>query len=243
MSKRYQERLARRGVRESTVPTTAPSRPTAILYIDGLNLYRRCLERHPAVKWLDLEAFARKLLPDHDVVAVHYFTAQIKPGTSPDPRRPQRQQAYLRAVATLPSVTIHLGKFRVDRRLMISHPVAIDPATGEFKRVQVRKIEEKGSDVNLAVRMLVDAHAGKADLYAMLTNDSDQVETLKALKNDLGVQTGLILPMETARASKELVQTLPDAISFVTEAVLTASQLPDTLTDAHGAITRPAVWR
>lgn len=221
---------------------TPQDKPTAIVYIDGLNLYRRCLEGHPDVKWLDLVGFASNILPDYNVISIHYFTAHVKLGISPDLRKPTRQQIYLRALATLPIVTTHLGKFRVDTRWMIAHPVNTDPATGEFIKVQVRKVEEKGSDVNLAVRIITDAHTGKADLYAILTNDSDQAETLRVLKNELGVSTGLILPMETARASKELMKTNPDIVCFVTKDLLASSQLPDIIHDAHGTITRPREW-
>ena len=75
-------------------------KPTAILYVDGFNLYRRCLQGHPEVKWLDLRAFAVGLLPAFDVVKVHYFTAKVKPGASPERNAHQRQDAYLRAVRT-----------------------------------------------------------------------------------------------------------------------------------------------
>jgi uncharacterized LabA/DUF88 family protein len=219
------------------------ARPTAILYVDGFNLYRRCLERYPELKWLDLLAFARNLMPDVDVLAVHYFTARIRPGTSTDLQKPQRQQVYLRALATLePVVQVHLGTFRVDPREMVAHPVEVDQRTGELRRVRVRKIEEKGSDVNLAVRMVSDAHQGRADRYVMLTNDSDQAGTLRIVREEARATTGLILPMETARGSKELMSARPDHVGFVTRSVLEASQLPDVLHDGVGRITRPARW-
>jgi hypothetical protein len=214
----------------------------AILYVDGFNLYRRCLESHPDTKWLDLVAFARNLLPEYRVVKVHYFTARIKPVASSDPRAPQRQQAYLRALATLSKVEVHLGHFRADVRWMVAHPQEIDPDTGKRRLVRVRKIEEKGSDVNLAVRMLVDAHAGRAGLYVALTNDSDQAETLRVIKSELGQATGLVLPMETAKGSKELMGTAPDFVGYVTRDLLLASQLPDKILDEHGTITRPPEW-
>lgn len=218
-------------------------RPRAIVYIDGFNLYRRCLERHPELKWLDLLAFAQNLLPYCEIATVHYFTARLRPGTSLDHQKPQRQQAYLRALETFaPRVQIHLGQFRVDRRDMMAHPVELDPVTGDYRRVGVKKIEEKGSDVNLAVRMVSDAHLGLADFYVMLTNDSDQAGTLRVVSGDAGGITGLVLPMETARASKELMKAKPDFVGFVTRPILAASQLPETIRDAVGTIRRPAVW-
>ncbi len=219
------------------------ARPRAILYIDGFNLYRRRLERYPELKWLDLLVFAQNLLPYCDVETVHYFTARLRPGTSHDQQKPQRQQAYLRALETFaPRVQIHYGQFRVDRRDMLAHPVELDTATGDFRRVAVKKIEEKGSDVNLAVRMGSDAHLGLADFYVMLTNDLDQAGTLRVVAHDTGAVTGLVLPMETSRASKELMKAEPSFVGFVTRPILEASQLPELIQDEVGTVHRPAAW-
>jgi hypothetical protein len=69
---------------------TSLSKPTANLYIDGFNLYRRLLQRHPQDKWLDLEALAEYVLPDFEIKRVRYFTAIIKPLPGADPQSPQR---------------------------------------------------------------------------------------------------------------------------------------------------------
>lgn len=219
------------------------TRATAILYIDGFNLYRRCLEKFPELKWLDLVALAQNLLPDHEIVRVHYFTARVRPGASPDRQVSQRQDIYLRALRTLePLLEIHFGHFRIDTRSMPAVPVEVDRETGQYRRVRVKKIEEKGSDVNLAVRMIADAHVPHADYFVMLTNDSDQVGTLRAVKQELGRKTGIIFPMESARGSKELMHTEPDLTGFVTREVLERSQLADVLDDLHGIVHRPPAW-
>lgn len=219
------------------------TRPTAILYIDGFNLYRRCLEGHPEVKWLNPIALAENLMPYAEIVRVHYFTARIRPGASHDQQAPQRQQIYLRALKIFePRLQVHLGQFRIDKRLMIRHPVSTDPETGHYERVAVKKVEEKGSDVNLAVRMVSDAHLSQADLYVMLTNDSDQAGTLRAVTTEANGTTGLILPMESARGSKELAKVPPAFVGFVTRPILELSQLPPVLTDKVGKIRRPDKW-
>lgn len=125
---------------------------------------------------------------------------------------------------------------------MVRHPLVLDPGTGEPARVRVRKIEEKGSDVNLAGRVISDAHLGRADLYVLLTNDSDQAGTLRIVRDDAGGVTGLVLPMETARGSKELMHAGPGFVGFVTRPLLEASQLPDELRDRVGVIRRPGTW-
>jgi len=140
-------------------------------------------------------------------------------------------------------VTVNFGKFRNDRRAMPAHPLEIDPSTGKPRMVLVRKLEEKGSDVNLAVRMLADAFRDRADIYVALTNDSDQVGPLLTLKEELGRQTGIIFPMPSHRSSKELLQTAPDFVGHITRESLETSQYPDRLRDEIGVFHRPEKWR
>lgn len=218
--------------------------PSALVYVDGFNLYRRCLEGHPDSKWLDIHALATMLLPEHSVQHVHYFTANLRAGLLADPQTPVRQQAYLRALRTMPDrVTVHLGKFRNDPRWMPQHPQSVDLITGDFVKVRVRKLEEKGTDVNLAIRMVADAAAHRADMFVLISNDSDQVGTMRLLKEELGVQTGIIFPMASAKAAKELVGTKPDVLTHIGIEALLASQLPPQIKDGNGTIHRPPKWR
>ena len=49
-------------------------------YIDGFNLYKGALERHPNLKWLDLQLFAQNKLPALQMSEIFYFTAYLKIG-------------------------------------------------------------------------------------------------------------------------------------------------------------------
>lgn len=218
------------------------SRPTARVYVDGFNLYRRILSGHPGSKWLDLPSLSERMLPDYDIQHVRYFTARLRPGIAIDPQTPVRQQMYLRALETDPRVSIHFGTFRNDKRSMAVHPVRIDPDTGRFVMATVRKLEEKGTDVNLAARMIADAHANLADLYVMLSNDSDLVGPMSILKSELGYKTGIIFPMESSRSSKDLVKTEPDVIAHLSRADVLACQYPAVLVDETGRFHRPPAW-
>ena len=80
------------------------------LYIDGFNLYNRAV-KHTPFKWLDLRRLAETLFPHDDVQRICYVTAIVRPRPN-DPRQKARQQAYLRALATLPGLEIHYGEFR-----------------------------------------------------------------------------------------------------------------------------------
>lgn len=229
------------GARPFRVEFMAPViRPRAAVYIDGFNLYRRVLENEPALKWLDIAQMSDLLLPGFDVVRVRYFTARIKATTGTDPHSPARQQAYLRALDTIPRVSIHEGTYRIDKRWMPEHPVRVD-ADGKIVTVQVRKTEEKGSDVNLAAHMLVDAFKDNADVFFLLSNDSDFSDAFGLVRTEAGKKIGLISP--TDRPSKSLLATAPDHVRTIRHGLLAASQLPDMLTDMHGRIHRPAAWQ
>lgn len=217
------------------------ARPRLSLYVDGFNLYRRLLAKHPQDKWLDLEALARHIYPDYEVHRVRYFTAIIKPLPGADAQSPQRQQTYLRALATFPRTEIHLGKFRVDTRVMPVHPSELLD-DGSPRTVKVKKTEEKGSDVALASMLLVDAMSGDSDLYVVCSNDSDLVMPLRLTKQRLRQRVGLLSPMEPKRASNELKQVGLDDHRQITLDALRSAQLPARIADANGIVTRPARW-
>lgn len=218
------------------------SKPTARVYIDGFNLYRRCLEEHPDVKWLNPVALAREIMNDFYVEHVHYFTAKIRPNASSDKQAPQRQQVYLRALETLDDLTVTFGQFRTDRRLMLKHPLRKTFCEKFDDKVYVRKVEEKGSDVNLAAHLIYDALTLDASHFVILSNDSDLAGALRILRGH-GVNTGIIFPMETARSSKQLMKTDPIFTGFVMREYLLAAQLPDVVIDSDGReIHRPPSW-
>ena len=137
------------------------------VYIDGFNLYYRALKDTP-FRWLDLRKLAETVFPQDDIHRVCYFTARLdaRPG---NPNQPRRQLVYLRALATLPGFDAYYGVFRsgVKRR-----PLA-EPVTGLPSYVLVRDSEEKGSDVNLATRLLVDGFNGEYEQAVVVSNDAD----------------------------------------------------------------------
>jgi hypothetical protein len=120
-------------------------------YVDAFNLYYGCL-KGTSYKWLNLEHLCQLSFPNDQVHRIRYFTARVKARPS-DPQQPARQASYLRALATLPCVSIHYGHYLQTPVFM---PYANPPAHGP-STVQVLKSEEKGSDVNLATMLLVDA--------------------------------------------------------------------------------------
>lgn len=213
------------------------SRPTAIVYVDGFNLYRRALHG-TSHKWLDLVRMSELLLHDYDIVKVRYFTANIRHQPH-DPQAPQRQQAYIRALRTDLRVDVHLGTFRIDRRYMPIHPLELGP-DGLPVTVRVRKTEEKGSDVNLATHLLLDGFRQAADAFVVVSNDSDLAEPMRVLIQEFQRIVGLVAPSK--QPSNVLLGTGPQIIRELREGALGAAQLPARLQDEHGTIYKPKSW-
>jgi hypothetical protein len=88
------------------------------VYIDAFNLYYGCLKQ-TQYRWLDLAALGQAILPKHTIGRIRYFTALVStiPGDG-DGAQPQRQQVYLRALKTLPNLTVHLGHYLTHEKSM-----------------------------------------------------------------------------------------------------------------------------
>lgn len=207
-------------------------RPKTAVYIDGFNLYYGAVKGTP-YKWLDIGRMCQNMLSDCELVQIRYFTARIK-ATGGNRKAPQRQQAFLRALATLPLVTIHYGQFLTSVRSMVVHPVTSPPTFAT-----VVKTEEKGSDVNLASMLLLDCFNGQWDQAVVVSADSDLMLPISLVQKEFGKPVGVLFP--TRREGAVLRKTASFA-RRISENVLKASQLPESVTDRTGTITKPSSW-
>ena len=158
------------------------------VYIDGFNLYYRALKGTP-YKWLDLSLVCQALLPTHQMGRIRYFTAIVQPRAY-DLQVSQGQAAYIRALSTIPNLTVHLGTFRTHRkRLMPTTPI-----TGINGTIEVWNTEEKGTDVNLAAYLLLDGFRGDYEQAVVISNDSDFATVIKMVRDDLGLPIGVVNP-------------------------------------------------
>jgi hypothetical protein len=203
------------------------------VYIDGLNLFYGCLKGTP-YKWLDLDAFARRLLPSDEIKRIRYFTTKINERPN-NPGAAQRQETYLRALNTMPHMTIHFGHFLTSTvRMPLAQPQASGPRT-----VNVIKTEEKGSDVNLATYLLIDAFRRDCEAQVVMTNDSDLCEPIRIVRDELHIPVGVVNPHRASRRSRALRGTF---FKQVRPATVASCQLPPKMSDHAGEFSRPADW-
>ena len=204
------------------------------VYVDGFNLYNRALINTP-YKWLDLRALCKSLLgPQNDLLAIKYYTARVSGRRNPG--QPARQSVYLRALTSLPEVKPYFGNF-LDKS--IRRPL-VNPVPGLPRFVEVHTTEEKGSDVNLASHLVWDGAKGSYDVAVVLSKDTDLVEPIRIVKDEIGKVVGLICP------DGDCPKTLRDVASFrrhIRHVHLASSQFPQIVALPNGgSVTKPVEW-
>ena len=210
------------------------------VYIDGFNLYYGALKGTP-YKWLDLSLLCNNLLPDREVDSIRYFTARVT--SLPHNREgPDRQDAYLRALETLPRLSIHFGRFSSRPASLPAYPLVYAAPNAPAQTVRVLKTEEKRSDVNLATLLLIDCFDQDFDEIVVISNDSDLTLPIAYAATRFGKTVGVVNPHRRHRTSLELREIAKWTYRTINRSVLAASQFPDVVQHPRGPITKPASW-
>lgn len=183
------------------------------VYIDGFNLYYGMFRppRSLPWKWLDLRALSERIVPSSGMIVhrIRYFTADVVPDPG-DPGQTIRQQTYLRALETIPGVHIHKGSFLPKEKTRpLAQPLTV-PRSAEpvvpaarpevirvlqhVQWVRVSDREEKGSDVNLASFLLLDAFDSDCDAAIIISNDSDLVTPIRMVQSRFNLDVTVFSP-------------------------------------------------
>lgn len=205
------------------------------VYVDGFNLYYRAL-RGTGFRWLDLRQLAETLFPDAEIRRICYFTALLT--ARPDnPGQPLRQLIYLRALETLPGLEIYYGDFRARVKLRrLAEPV---PGLPEY--VRILDSEEKGTDVNLATRLLIDGFNGDYEQAVIVSNDSDLASPMRYVRDELKRKVTVVNPDNSNYTHRDLVESAT-YIKRLRKSHLRRSQFPPAMNDAQGQIIKPTGW-
>ena len=213
-----------------------------LVYIDGYNLYYGLLKGSPASKWLDLHALVNSMFKDeHEVISIKLFTARVR--TYPhDAAAEERQKIYLQALAVHGGVDVIEG-FYSKKKAWLPHVNEKCKACRESHAGMARvvKLEEKRSDVNLAVTALVDAVRQDVDCFVLVTGDSDQAGTIYALRREFGKTVLVFNPHVTV---SEQLKRAATYYAHIPRDLPASCQLPDTIPYGKGDrfIHRPPAW-
>ena len=138
---------------------------------------------------------------------------------------------------TLPGFEAHFGRFQAQTKV---RPLA-KPVPGLPAYVDVLDSQEKGSDVNLATRLLVDGFNGAYEHAIVVTNDADLATPMRYVRDGLRLPVTVVNPDRKANTPKDL-QNAVTRVKRLWKSHLRRSQLPSSVKDGQGAITKPARW-
>ena len=227
------------------------------VYIDGFNFYYGCLNGSP-YKWLDpVVLFTELILPQHipnitiSTCDIKFFTADILGKAAKSESSVEDQETYLRALKLRES---KLSLIKGNYSITPSEAYLIDPNRPKAHpkdciKVDVWKMEEKQSDVNIAVEALYDVMTcSDLDCVVFVTNGTDLGSALRKIKSLNGVMVGLVLPIkakawQARKPNKELIQYADWYRSHIGDDELNRAQLPHKL-DLGGrkVIRKPDSW-
>lgn len=240
------------------------------IYIDGYNLYYGCL-RKTEFKWLDvLGLFENQILPSvlfrqtpdgdpvtmtlHSECAIKYFTARIIESAAKGEDSVSSQAHYHNALTTHCGgrLSFVMGNYSLYKSNQYIFP-ADDPKRWprDCSKIQVWKLEEKQSDVNLALQMYDDALGGEIDQIVLVTNDTDLVPALDMLKARCpDIVRGLVIPTRKVGGGNDLEREANTSLAklahwvrrHIADDELRASQLPDVVPGRRRASVKPHSW-
>ena len=206
-----------------------PTQGVAV-YVYGLNLYYGLKSRGwRRYYWLDLRRLGENLLRHGQrLEIVRYFTARVDPQAD-DPQRYARQDTYLKALETLPRLTIQYG-----------HHLPKN-VTCQRCGATWTTFEEKMTDVNIAVALLRDAQADVFDTAIVISADSDLTGPLETVLQS-NPSKRVIVAFPPNRASKRLRDVATAAFTLGRK-LISDSQFPTQVIDANGyALHKPSRW-
>lgn len=225
------------------------------IYIDGYNFYYSRLKSTP-YKWLDVVSLFRDVIltpqcPQAVVGSVKFFTAPVKVsyarhGAISEHSQTQYHRALLSRYADLLEVVSGFHVFEPTR--LPRYIDGLHPSKTNCEKVWL--IEEKQTDVNIALHLYRDAVRGEFDQLVVCSNDSDMEPALKWIKADAPhVKIGLVMPLappsdETLRGvSNKRLTVLADWVRhYILDEELLRSQLPQHVPTRKKPASKPNYW-
>ena len=145
---------------------------------------------------------------------------------------------YHRALETLPNTKVILGHFlQKKEKRVLATPIRY--RNKEINTAEVYKSEEKGSDVNIATEMLIDAYENRYDVAVLISNDSDLKAPVYHIRKRLRKKVVVLSPSKPLSVQLSIAATFQKQISH---RVLKSSLFSRTLKDSKGSFKRPKLW-
>jgi hypothetical protein len=233
-----------------------------ILYVDGFNFYYgvavywRGQPNLTGLGWCDFSALIRRHFADHGRLQIKYFTAPVTQNVERrnNPGEHKRYSEWMRALRTIDNLTVVEGFYKKGFK---------DNPDAPFKFR-----EEKQTDVNLAIEMIMDAWGtpgSTPDHVYVLSDDCDLMPAIFALQERLPapVEVSVLLPSQANLqmwretyektsgvlrkchnvGTSQRIPSRPIEVFLLDEHTLANSLLRYALHDSEGELSCPTYWK
>jgi hypothetical protein len=224
-------------------------------FVDGYNLFYGLLGG-TQYKWLDLQALLTHILrvedPSSTLEAVSFFTSGVKPSLATRGiASKEAQDTYLRALIAR-GVHVFYGRHQLESG---KAPRFIDKNTPASRAnlVEIWKLEEKETDVHIAISMYRLAARQSAlppeqriEQLVLVSADTDMTPALRAIHEDFPeLRLGVILPHREG-----IQRTVPGSLkqyahwmrNVVTNVELAEHQFPPRVSTRKKPADKPDYW-
>lgn len=218
-------------------------------FVDGYNLFYGALSDTP-YKWLDLRSLLTSIAkienPSSVASSVNYFSAPVQPKlASRGTVSKEAQDSYIRALKSS-HCSVVMGRHTLSEGYAPIYEPGRDPDRSH--RTKVWKIEEKETDVNIALEMYRCAarSSGEPRQIVLVSGDTDMGPALEAIKSDFpNIRRGVILPHREGHH-----RTVPGSLKsnsdwirkVIRDAELEAHQFPDRVPTGKKPAIKPSYW-
>ena len=199
------------------------------MYVDGPNFYYSIKEptQNNPLGWCDFRKLAEQHFLEQDTVLerINYFTAPVR-DLGRNNGEEKRQNDWLKAVRTIPGVRIFSGFYS-----------GRDP---NHRR-------EKQTDVNIAVRLILDAFQSQGyDSAILVSGDTDLIPAVKAVQKEVPGKKSIMVcvPMdEPSHYWTDLAMTEGTVVKKITTDMLLHSRLPEFIPSKPDNVYCPERWK
>jgi 6-hydroxy-3-succinoylpyridine 3-monooxygenase len=226
------------------------------VYIDGYNLYYGCLKNSPD-KWLDVRALSERILSNipfeqngkpirfaFQTPAVKYFTAPILASFAKSDDSVSCQSLYHTALSAYLDDEIEIIRGYHDAKPARARVWEEGKAARECRMIDIWKLEEKQSDVALALNAFSDAMRNEVVQVVAVTNDSDFAPAMRMIRRHTQAIVGLITPARCQRGkvNSELEKHAHWARTHILDREFALSHLPPLIRLKSKAVYKPWSW-
>ena len=220
------------------------------VYVDGYNLYYGRL-KHTIYKWLNLHALISKILhqqdPDSSIISCRYYTAMVKARLARHGSQSvQAQCVYHQALESCygPRVEVIKNLHVLDDKPLMRFVPGQPP--NKEDTVRVWRLEEKQTDVRIALDAYRAAIGRTVEQIVIVSNDTDLVPLLETLKYDAPhVRRGAIIPRHESsprRPAQDIINLCHWTRRHILDEELASCQFPERVATRKKPAIKPYYW-